>query len=479
MRRSGLVLAGLGLAVGCWGASYEVRLDPRTQTAEVSIAVSEPGRLAFQMPAWIPGDYELFNYGQSVVSLEFRNGGRAVSSTKDGLNRWVSEGDSDRVVYRVRATAGNFSPNLGYRGSTAFLCGAVYGWVEGHAKEAHTVVYIAGAQDQAVSALKPVEGRSMTFAAADYDELVDSPTVVGTGIRVLDGQPRIVAYGNAEGVDLAAFQDLGAKAMTESAKMLPGSIGESYTFFLDFGGPGGGLEHATSTRIGLFSKSPANAMGIMYHEFFHAYNVKRIRPESIWTFDLSKAPAIESLWWLEGVTDYYAEILAVRAGLTPSSELLRMIGQNSVRERNRSATNRISAADSSRRVFETAGSQGFGGLSYYSKGWLIGACLDLSIRGESGGKHSLDDVMRGLWEIYKSGKGYPEAKIRELCVQYGGTATGAIYDEAVNQAGPVPLTKVLAKAGMRFEGSVLVPDSAATGPAAEVAKAYPSGSLPR
>lgn len=474
MRRAFWSLGLVGLGAAGFAAQYEIRLDARTQTAEVSISVAQPGKLAFHMPVWIPGDYQAFNYGQNVVAIQFRNGGRVIEAQRDGLNRWVAAEEADRVLYRVKSSSGNFSDNLAFRGSATYVCGGgVFGWIEGHDKEGHELEVFPGAGERVYGTLPRREGSGERFTARDYVHLTDSPMVVGSGVRELDGKIRIVAYGDSAGANLAGYQELGTKVAEESAKMLPGSIGEKYTFFFDFGGGGGGLEHGESTRIGLWTKNVSQARGIMFHEYLHAYNVKRIRPEAIWNFDFTKTPVIDSLWWLEGVTDYYSEVMAVRCGLLDQAAFLRMVGNNSVRERNRAATMRVSALESSRRVFEGAGSQGFGGLSYYSKGWLIGAALDLSIRVESGGKHSLDDVVRGLWANALAGKGYPESMIRELCVKYGGEATGVVYDESVTKPQPVPLVGLLEKAGLRFEGSSVVVDAEAGGTAKAVAERYP------
>lgn len=477
MRRFFAAALGLAAFSACFAAKYEVKFDPASQTAEISVSVPKLETLAFQMPAWIPGDYELFNYGQDVTSLEFRNGGTVVGSTKDGLNRWVASGPCDRVVYKVKTSMANFSPNLAYRNDVSYISGGAWGWIEGHDEEPTDVHFVMAAGDDAYSAMPYAEGKKDTFTATGYTQLIDSPTVVGRGIKVQDGPIRIVAIGQTDGADLKEFQDVGEQVALEAAQMLPGIEWKQYTFFLDFGGGGGGLEHTNSCRIGMWTKNPAQARGIMFHEFFHCYNVKRIKPEAIWKFDYSKAPKIDSLWWLEGVTDYFASVFQVRAGAMSQEDFLTNLGRNVTREKNRGVTNKISALESSQRVFETGGSQGYGGQSYYAKGLLAGAVLDLSIRGESGGKYSLDDVMAGLWLNYKSGKGYPESMIRELCVKFGGEATGKIYDLAITKAQPVPMDQVLAKAGFRMEGASIVKDTAAKGITVTIANNYPSSLL--
>lgn len=470
-RVSGVMLAMLVCSLG-WSADYEVRFMPETQTAEIRISIPKQDKLVFQMPAWIPGDYELFNYGQTVKSIRFRDGGKDVKAVANNSNKWESLEQANQVIYTIGTSVGNFCANLAFRGDVTVIGGGAFGWLEGHSLGETKVKFFTQPGQEVYAAMKPGTEPG-TFVAPSYVRLVDSPAVIGKGFLVADGAIRVVAYGNSSGVDPQEYQEIGNKVAAEAKKMLGGSFSEKYTFFLDFGGSGGGLEHEDCTFISLFTKNPRQAAGIMFHEFFHAYNVKRIRPEAIWDFDFSKAPQIDSLWWLEGVTDYYSSVFQVRAGLTPRESFLNQLGQNLVREKNRSATYRTSAIESSRRIFEVAGSQGYGGLSYYSKGWLIGAALDLSIRSESSGKYSLDDVMRGLWANAQEGKGYPESMIRELCVKFGGEATGAIYDESVTKASVTPLAGVLAKAGLKLETNAVVADDGAAASAKTVGSKYP------
>jgi len=150
------------------------------------------------------------------------------------------------------------------------------------------------------------------------------------------------------------------------------------------------------------------------------------------------------LWWLEGVTDYYADVLLFRASTISRTEFVDSMAQ-SIRGTEQGKYLSISADEASKKVWEARGSNGFGGVNYYSRGRAAGAVLDLAIRTHSNGKFSLDDVIRQLWEECKKGKpGYEDNRIRELCVKYGGAALGDIYDDCVMRAGPFPTNRALA-----------------------------------
>ncbi len=457
-------------------AEYEFSTDFAAQTAKVVVRLSKPS-VGFNMPAWAPGDYELFNYGQYVKTIIFKRSGTEVVAKQDGVNRWVIDGGADSVTYTVAPSRGNFTPNLRIKENEYYASGpGVLGWFDGHSNEAQTITLVSPAEWKAAITLPPAQSATLggieattaprTFEARNYDELLDSPFVVGTTVRTeefkVEGKPhRIVAYNQVGTMDLKGFADVGAKLAKEAFRLF-GEFGyERYDFFLDFGGPGGGLEHLNSTRIGLGTRStPSSATGIMSHEYFHNYNVKRIRAKALGPFDYSKPALTGTIWWLEGVTDYYSDILQFRASLMSRTEFVDSMLQT-IRGTSQGKYLTISADESSRRVWESKGSFGFGGVNYYARGKAAGAVLDLAIRAHSGNKHSLDDVMRQLWEECKGDKpGYEDLRLRELCVKFGGAPLGDIYDSCVMKGGHFPMDQALAPwKGAMQENGFAVPEN--------------------
>jgi len=435
-------------------ATYTFRADSVAGLATVKIELGESRESrAFSMPAWAPGDYQIFDYGQYIKSIKFTRKGQVVSAQPRGVNRWILDSPADTVEYTIAPSRGNFSPNLRMREKETFISGpGVFGWFDGATKEKQVLRMVKPAADwKVVSSLKAgaVEADRAESIARDYDELIDAPIVSGPGVRVhefeVGGKPHvIVGYGQPDGVDLADFARV-AKGAPEEAKKLFGELPyDRYMFMFDFGGPGGGLEHRDSARMGLSARQSADsAAGLIYHEYFHAFNVKRIRSEVLGPFDYTKPAITGTLWWLEGVTDYYSDVLQVRAGLADRDGFVSQV-RNVFAQVSTGRYVQVSADESSRRVWETRGSFGFGGVSYYTKGWAAGAMLDLAIRAHSGGKHSLDDVIRKLWNECKGDRpGYKDARIRELCVEFGGSALGGIYDATVMKAGLMPFDAAL------------------------------------
>ncbi len=457
-------------------AEYEFSTDFASQTATVVVKIDKPAK-AFNMPAWAPGDYELFNYGQYVKSATFKLKGAEVSAKQEGPNRWVVEAGADTVTYTVGPSRGNFTPNLRIKENEYYASGpGVLGWFDGHAEESQVITLVSSNTWKAAISL-PAKGVATlsgedsavtyrSFDARNYDELIDSPFVVGETVRTeefkVEGKPhRIVAYNQVGNLDLKGFADMGAKIAKEAHRLF-GEFGyDRYDFFMDFGGPGGGLEHLNSTRIGLSARStPGGASGIMAHEYFHNFNVKRIRAKALGPFDYTKPGVTGTLWWLEGVTDYYAEVLLFRASLVSRTEFVDSMVQT-IKATSQGKYLSVSADEASRRVWEARGSFGFGGVNYYSRGRAAGAVLDLAIRAHSAGKHSLDDVIRQLWDENKDNKpGYEDGRIRELCVKFGGAPLGDIYDGCVMRGGPFPMDKVLEPwKGMMGEAGFALPEN--------------------
>lgn len=451
-----LLIISLGLApIAGIAATYTFSGDATTGLATVKVELGEERESKrFNMPAWAPGDYEILNYGQYVKSITFTRRGQPVSHRQGaGPNTWEIPNGADAVTYTVAVSRGNFSPNLRIREAEHFISGpGVFGWFDGATKERQSLWMVRPNDTWKVLCSLKTGASEPTRAeviAEDYDELIDAPVVSGPNVRVhefkvADKPHLIVGYGQADGVDLAAFAQVSRGAVEQSLALFGELPYAKYLFMFDFGGPGGGLEHRDSARMGISPRqSPASARGLIYHEYVHTFNVKRIRAEALGPFDYTKPAITGTLWWLEGVTDYYAEVFLQRAGHISRDQFLAEM-RGTFQQVSAGAYLRVSADESSRRVWETRGSFGYGGISYYTKGRAAGALLDLAIRAHSSGKHSLDDVMRKLWEENKGDQpGYKDARLRELCVEFGGLALGGIYDRTVMQAGPLPFDEAL------------------------------------
>lgn len=486
MRRS-FVLALLCFA--SWALPAEYTFTPLPETGNAHVRVRLAGNAQeFWLPEWAPGDYQIFSYGKFVESIWFKKAGLDVPSVKDPiLGKWTLPQGADTVEYIIKPSRGNFSPNLRVTATDAFVSGpGVFGWFVGNDMQRQTLrIKLMPEGATAHTTLRPETSSSeyAVFSAPNFDEMIDAPFVVGTGIRTQNfevaGVPHgAVLYGGE--ADLISFQRVGRKSAEQSLALFGELPMPRYIFFVDRGrGGGGGLEHSNSARLGMWTGDAGEAVEFIFHEYFHAFNVKRIRERPLGPFDYTKPAMVSTLWWLEGVTDYYATILAHRAGLQTREEMLRdFSGSYASLLRNPNRL-RVSAEESSLRVWEARGSQGFGGLNYYQKGRLIGLILDLAIRDATDGKRSLDDAMRILYAECKGGKpGYTPERLKEIIVQVGGPSLDELYEVCVRQAVEMPMQEVLAMFGIVMDGANWIESQDATERAMALRAAWPSPTNP-
>lgn len=468
---------------------YNVRPVPPTATAsavtQVRILVSELSgakTVSFQMPVWSPGDYAVQNHGQYVRGARAQTPyDRGLPVTHPDASTWTVDTQGETAIefsYTLPNTPpGNFSENVKVTDRYAFYDGpALYMYVVGQ-KGAPVRLAVSLPQGwRAITPLDPVtEGASREvahFNSPDYDTLADSPLLAGqfeTREFQHEGRPHVAAFFNRHaGANYDDTMKMLQKVVAEQNRLMGGPPYSRYIFFLDVGGRGGGLEHANSTRMGWFAGGPARFMaGFAVHEFFHLWNVKRIRPAVLGPFDYQRVPRTRNLWFAEGVTSYYGDLSVQRAGFTTPEEYMDGLGQTITALQNTPARLRITADESSLRVGETRGSQGFGGLSYYLKGELIGLCLDLKIRGLTQNQRSLDHVMRDLMAKHAPPKpGYPEDGIREAVIRAAGPDMGPFYDVLARSTEEMPFDACLRYAGLRLQrrgnGFAIAEDPSAT-----------------
>lgn len=423
------------------------------------------------MPAWAPGDYRIVHFGKYLSDVRFMKAGSVVSAEKDASdpNLWRIPEGADEVRYKiVRVPSGIFSENLRVTPSEFFAqWPALLGWLDGTAKEKQTLkVRRLTPNDRVEVALErlPGEGDYFVFQASDYDALLDAPLVMGANLQVAEfvvyGKPHAIVGFGRNVPALSEYASICSRFIGAAARLFGELPYDRYLFLIDFNGPGGGLEHKNSARLAIPSGVPPRAVAsFLAHEYFHAFNVKRIRAKPLGPFDYTKPAVTGSLWWLEGVTDYYAEVLLLRSGILEPEEFLDEIG----RTMNRASRSRsVSLDESSRRVWEANNSSGYG-VDYYTGGKAVGALLDLAIRSGSNGRHSLDDVMLSLYKETSGDKpGFSEGRVRELCVQFGGEKVGEIYDQCVLKTGPLPLDAVLSPMGLTMRSGRLERGAAMT-----------------
>jgi predicted metalloprotease with PDZ domain len=421
-----------------------------------------------RMPAWMPGFYKILDYQAYVSGFRAADGkGRALPWEKVTRSTWriVSGGAPVLVVeYDVLGNV-HFAARNNIDATRAFIAPpGMFLYSPGRLQRPVTVVLRHPDSWKTITTgLDPVSGRPGTFTAPDFDTLYDCPILLGSQECLeftVQGVPHRAALESIPAeVDRARIAaDL--KKIVEASTGLIGDIPYRHYAFQLIGSGNGGIEHANSEACFFNGRSLADPKGYLgwlsyiAHEYFHCFNVKRIRPLALGPFDYDAENTTDLLWVSEGLTVYYEDIVLVRAGLMTPAQFRDRLAAAMTRFEGAPGHRYQSATEAS---LQTWGGSGMGGdravtISYYDNGSLLGALLDLAIRRSSGNRRSLDDVMRTLYRTYDRGRkrGFTDAEFRSVCE----TAAGAALDEVFSYAATtrdVDYAKYLAYAGWRVE----------------------------
>jgi predicted metalloprotease with PDZ domain len=424
----------------------------------------------FKMPAWTPGYYRIMDYAKNVVRFQAEDGaGTPLAWEKTAKNTWrVKTGRAPvvSVSYDVYAFAQSVADSY-LDDARAFIVPAgVFMHVAGQLQHPVAVVVRPYKEWGRVSTgLEPATGQPNTFTAPDFDVLYDCPILAGN-LEVLSfevqGIPHTIAIFNPGAFDRARFvADL--KRVVEASVALMGDLPYRHYTFLIIGAGGGGLEHLNSAALTLNTASLTTAGGyrswllFVTHEYFHNFNVKRIRPVALGPFDYDKENDTSLLWMSEGFTVYYEYVVLNRAGLLPRMEVLD--GLSSIIARYENAPGHLlesaeAASFDTWLLFFSRGEHAANTtISYYDKGAGLALLLDLAIRNASGNRQSLDDVMRTLYQRFYKEKqrGFTDAEFREVCEKAAGAPLAEFFDDYVPTVKDIDYAKYLSYAGLAID----------------------------
>ena len=431
-------------------------------TMTFHVASAQPVVLA--LPAWSPGHYTLIWFASRVTSFGAGQAGQPLEWHRLDYQTWqiTPRGAGDvRVSFRYAADAVDraiawTSPDFAFfNGTNLFLypVGRGFDW------PARVTVHTSPGW-RVATGMQPVAGATNTFGESNYHDLVDMPFYVGRfdfdSTEVSGKWVRWALY--PAGAMTPARRD---RTFSWLQKILPAHaavFGEipfrNYTVFVrsDTIVNGGGLEHQSSQVDEILaSQLDANQAGLYAHEMFHAWNVKRLRPADMWPYRYDDAQPTPWLWVSEGITDYYALLAQSRTGLLDSTTDFNYLA-NSIAS-SESAPGSVADASLSTWIPWRDPAAGI----YYSKGALIGFLLDVMIRDASNDAHSLDDVMRTLYEnTYKRGRGFTDEDWwGTVASKSGAPKADAYYSEFARRyvvgREPLPVDSILPLAGLRVE----------------------------
>ena len=472
--------------------------NPAAHLFEVTVTVEHPAPEGqrFMLPVWIPGSYMVREFARNIVTLRaFNEQGRRVRVTKTDKHAWQAAPVKGALTLRYEVYAWDLSVRAAHLDDTVgFFNGtSVFLAALGH-EDAPCVVDIRRPEGEAArrwrvaTALTEARGTKRygwgEYVAANYDELIDHPVTLGefalATFKAHGVAHDIVISGRVVGLDMdrlaadlqkiceaqiALFEPRTKRAPVERYVFMTLAVSDGY----------GGLEHRASTALicnrsdlPVKGKTPMSEgyrtyLGLCSHEYFHTWNVKRIKPAAFAPYDLTRENYTSLLWLFEGFTSYYDDLILVRSGVIGIDDYFGLLGKTIGGVLRGAGRFKQSVAESSFDAWVKYYRQDENApnaiVSYYTKGSLVALAFDLAIRAQTNGRKSLDDVMRLLWQrygrdFYRSGNavGVGEDDVAALIEEATGVSLGGLFTEAVNGTRDLPLAALFAPFGVTLGG---------------------------
>jgi predicted metalloprotease with PDZ domain len=445
-----------------------MRANAQQRTVDVAMTFTTAGTapVVLSLPAWTPGAYEISNFSRWVLGFEATGDGKPLMWDKLDFEKWrirPAGAKSVRVTFRYRAdTLDNAmswtKPDfLLFNGTNLFL------YPEGQPLDFPATVAVHTEGDWRTATPMPSGPERGTFSAANYHDLVDMPFFVGRfdldSARIVDRWVRFASYpaGVVAGPQRAAVWDQLKHVIPPETAVFGETPWQSYTVMeivdSTYGGASG-LEHQSSHVDVL---APAYVGGdfqpsLYAHEIFHSWNVKRLRPADMWPYEYGHPQPTPWLWVSEGITDYYADLAEVRSGVVDDKGFYNLTSEK-LNEVSTSVPVSLEDASLNTWIHPVDGSE----YIYYPKGSLAGLLLDIMIRDASDNAHSLDDVMRGLYQsTYKRGRGFTSAEWwNAVSEAAGGKSFAAFSARYIDGRVPLPIDSIFPLAGLRTHAAMV------------------------
>jgi len=448
----------------------------------VTCTVEDPdgGGQRFRLPAWVPGSYLIREFARHFVEVRAQSNGRSVAIAKEAKDVWRAEPCAGPLSvtsivysYDLSVRAAYLDRTRGFFNGTAlFLC------PEGRASDPCEVEIIAAADTESpwrVATTLPRAGAAPygfgVYRAASYDELIDHPVEMADFSLVTfsaGGATHDIAVSGRHRGDLGRFARDLARICQWQCDLFAGTEEgrapfDRYVFLLNVVGDGyGGLEHRSSTAIlckrdelpqpdaTTVTNDYRNLLGLASHEYFHSWNVKRIKPAAFVPYDLARENYTRQLWAFEGFTSYYDDLALVQSGVIDAKSYLELVGRTLTNVLRTPGRERQSVADSSYdawiKYYRQDENTPNAVVSYYAKGALIGLALDFELRRHG---RSLDHLMRELWQRYgQTDVGVTEGGIAAVACELAGADLADFFARYVDGTEDPPIAQLLRDVGV-------------------------------
>ena len=465
---------------------YTVNLyNPHAHIFKVTleIAKSDATGQVLSLPAWIPGSYMIRDFAKNITSIKAQSNNQQISIEKLDKSTWKVEAVNTPISIEYEVYAWDLSVRSAHFDMThAFFNGTSLFLMPHGFEDEECSMKIEHPNDEKYSDWKVTTSLSNNsidssgfrlYHAHNYDDLIDHPVEIGTHsefeFSVENTKHKMALTGIHRADEKRLQQDLTKICQTHCTMFGELPKLDEYIFLTMITGDGyGGLEHRSSTSL-MCSRDDLpltteqdepnekyrNFLGLCSHEYFHTWNIKRIKPEVFLPYDLSTETYTRQLWAFEGITSYYDELALVRSKVISVESYLELIGQTITRVLRGKGRFNQSIAESSFEAWTKFYKQDESApntiVSYYAKGALLALCLDLTIRKHTDNDKSLDDVMRYLWINYgKKSIGVAEGKIENIASEVAGVSLNDFFDKYLYGTEELPLAELLSEVGIKL-----------------------------
>lgn len=438
---------------------------------EIDLAKGGTGTFTdFIMPVWTPGSYKVREFSRNVEQVEAKSDGKPLEVKKQDKNTWrvsFKKGVS-KVVLTYNVYAFEFGVRTSYVDSfQAFLHGvSVFMYAEGFQNQVCKISYTKPVIWDDITVALPEVGPN-TFMAENYDLLVDSPFALGNhdiiNFEVAGIKHRVAMIGEGN-YDREKIKTDFTKIIEKEVAMMGEHPSPEYVIFIqNVESGGGGLEHKNSQtsviqRWGYSNDAKYKSfLGLIAHEYFHLWNVKRIRPIELGPFNYTRENYTRMLWVVEGITSYYDDLFLKRCEIYKEEEYLGIVATAINKLENLPGAKVQSLAESSFdawiKLYLPDENSDNATISYYQKGMLAAMIVDLEIIKRTNGKKKLDDVMRLLYkDFYKTKKrGFTEEEFAKALETVAGSSFNELLQMMIYTTSPIAFSKYLEYVGLELK----------------------------
>lgn len=452
---------------------YQVAMpQPQSHLFEVTLSVQnwQKPLLDLKMPVWTPGSYLVREYAKHLQDFSADTGDKqqSLAFRKITKNHWqIDTANTSKITVRYRVFANELSVRTNHLDATHgyFNGAALFFFIPGFEQQPIQVEIVPKPEWQVTTPLPAVAGKANTFEAKDFDTLVDSPFEIGShqiyNFEVL-GKPHQLAIWGQGNVNPEGVIEDTKKIIEVEAKIFGGLPYERYLFFLHLTNNSfGGLEHKDAcsliyARFGFRAKEKYQRfIQLVAHEFFHLWNVKRIRPKALEKFDYEQENYTTSLWFCEGTTSYYDLQIPLRAGIYDAKTFLENLSKE-ITQLQLIPGRKVqplgeSSFDAWIKLYRRDANSNNSQISYYLKGEMISLLLDLLIRSRQGNQRSLDDVMAIMWQRFgKEEIGFTPQQLQDVIESVAQTDLGEFFNRYIDGVDELPFDEYLEPFGLRL-----------------------------